>query len=356
MNVLPGERSKVSSILPSFMVVQRLWPQRAKSLLNFVLGPVLFLLIAFSIYRQVSAQPGLSDQWQAISDIEFFNRRGILLGLAAIGLMLLNWCLEAFKWRMMVNHLMPLNFTRALLSVLAGLSFTMLTPNRMGEFLGRLLYMPNESRFRAASLTALSSLSQLIVTVGAGIAGFLYLQNPLTDVDRFPLLLSNALVFGLLLFLIVALIIYFNVGAFIRWIEPWPAIRKYTPLIHAIGQIERRELAFYLLLSALRYAVFILQYALFFHLFHIHIAWQPLVAATATLFLILAMVPTISLAELGVRGQASLFVYGMFSQDSVGILLAAGLVWVINIVLPAFAGSLILLSVKLFDKSSPESA
>jgi hypothetical protein len=81
-----------------------------------------------------------------------------------------------------------------------------------------------------------------------------------------------------------------------------------------------------------------------------------MVASTASMFLILAVVPTISLAELGVRGQTSLFVFGFFHADSLGILAASGVIWLINIIFPALAGSLILLSVKLFGKKSFEAS
>ena len=78
--------------------------------------------------------------------------------------------------------------------------------------------------------------------------------------------------------------------------------------------------------------------------------WSDLVSATAVMFLILAVVPTISLAELGIRGKVSLFVFSLFVSDSLGILVSTALIWLINIILPAVAGSLMMLGVKLFGK------
>jgi hypothetical protein len=65
----------------------------------------------------------------------------------------------------------------------------------------------------------------------------------------------------------------------------------------------------------------------------------------------LAIIPTVSLAELGVRGQVSLFVFSLFTSNSLGIVATAAGMWVINIILPAAAGSLLLLRVKLFSKA-----
>jgi hypothetical protein len=69
------------------------------------------------------------------------------------------------------------------------------------------------------------------------------------------------------------------------------------------------------------------------------------------MFLMLAIIPTIALAELGIRGQVSLFVFGLFSNNSLEILVAIAAIWIINIIFPAVAGSFMLLTVKLFRKT-----
>jgi hypothetical protein len=66
------------------------------------------------------------------------------------------------------------------------------------------------------------------------------------------------------------------------------------------------------------------------------------------MFLILAVVPTIALAELGVRGKISIFLFGAFSTNTLGIVLTASTIWLINLILPALAGSLFVLGIKLF--------
>jgi hypothetical protein len=86
----------------------------------------------------------------------------------------------------------------------------------------------------------------------------------------------------------------------------------------------------------------------------IEIGWANMVAGTSAMFLMLAVIPSVSLAELGIRGKTSLYIFGIFSTNSLGILVASGVVWLINIIFPALAGSLILLGVKLFGKVSLE--
>lgn len=238
---------------------------------------------------------------------------------------------------------------------MAGVSFTMLTPNRMGEFLGRVLYLPDGSRVRAATLMVLGSLSQLVITLFFGVAGVILLMVWTPDIKAQTMgwsnLLVNALLYGSFLVILIGLFIYFNIGWLIRQIEKLPAFSKYAYYMHIIGEIHYLELLKILSISILRYSVFLVQYALVFRFFEVGIPMLPLMAGTATMFLMLAIIPTIALVELGVRGQVSLFVFGLFSTNSLEILVATAVIWIINIIFPAVAGSFILLTVKLFRKT-----
>jgi hypothetical protein len=66
------------------------------------------------------------------------------------------------------------------------------------------------------------------------------------------------------------------------------------------------------------------------------------------IFLVLAIIPTFAIAELGLRGNVSLKLIGLFSTNSLGISITTATIWIINLVLPAIAGSLLILSVKIF--------
>ena len=68
------------------------------------------------------------------------------------------------------------------------------------------------------------------------------------------------------------------------------------------------------------------------------------------MFLALAIVPTIALAELGIRGKLSIYLFGLFSTNTLGIILTASTIWLINLIVPALAGSLFMVGIKLFKK------
>jgi hypothetical protein len=67
-------------------------------------------------------------------------------------------------------------------------------------------------------------------------------------------------------------------------------------------------------------------------------------------FLALAVIPSITLVELGIRGEISLHLIGIFAGNNLGILLTSVSVWFINLIMPALAGSLLILSIKIFKQ------
>jgi hypothetical protein len=80
----------------------------------------------------------------------------------------------------------------------------------------------------------------------------------------------------------------------------------------------------------------------------VDIEWGQCFWAVSVIFLVLAIIPTFAIAELGVRGKVSLKLIELFSTNSLGISIATVTIWIINLVLPAIAGSLLILSIKIF--------
>ena len=68
----------------------------------------------------------------------------------------------------------------------------------------------------------------------------------------------------------------------------------------------------------------------------------------SVVFLVLAVVPTIALAEVGIRGKISLELFGLFSINNIGIITASVGIWCINLVIPSLLGSLLILRIKIF--------
>ena len=327
-------------------------PKRIRFFLNYFVGPVLFVVMAFSIYQQVQHQDDWMQKWQIIKTSLVGSEAWRLY--VVIGLMLVNWGIEARKWQLLLRHMKRISFGKAYKSVLSGVAFTMVTPNRMGEFIGRVFYVEDGQRIRAATLTIVGSMSQLIITLLAGVVGIVVLRENIAtspERDGLSFFWINGLVFGTMAVIVVLLLFYFKISWLVRVAEKIPGLQRYIYFVALLDDFKATELLHIMSLSAVRFVVFVSQYMLLFTLFDVHIPWWQGSCAVSVMFLILAIIPMPGIAELGIRGRASIALFMIFSNNPVGILVTTGSIWLINIILPAVLGSLLILNVKLFTKN-----
>lgn len=317
-----------------------------KILINWLLGPVLFLIISFSLYRQVMQQPDLGQRWEQIKT-SWQSWQFLLV----IVLMFLNWGIEAAKWKLLVQHMQPISFLKAYQSVLAGCSVTMLTPNRIGEYGGRMLFVAPQHRIKAISLTITGSISQLLITMIMGCTGLFFLRffshnndNALSVLPHFwgDVLIYFSVVSTLLLFLF-----YIRLGWLVRLMEKLPALHKLVQHIAVLDHFTGKQLLQLMGLSMLRYLVFVLQYVLLLQVMEVGISFGLSFWLITVFYLVMAVAPTIGFLELPVRVKASLQLMQLYSSNTLGIQTAALAIWLINLVVPAILGSILILGIKI---------
>lgn len=324
--------------------------RRFKYFINYFLGPLLFIWLSYSIFNQIRQQPGLEQSWQHIRDS--FNSSRIWLLLAVLLLMLVNWSIETVKWKLAVQRIQSVDFFTALKAVLSGVSFSVMTPNRVGEYLGRVLYMEEGKRLKAISLTIAGSISQLIVTLVMGLGALLVLQKPVLDNGMITAFWMKMMIYGVLGAVMILTLFYFRLAWLVRWVDRLPGSRRYAWLLESLEHFNATLLLQLLSLSTLRFIVFIIQYYLLFRLFDVDVSWWQGWWAVSLSFLVMAVIPTIALiTDLGLRGKVSLQLLGMFSSNQLGISLTAVSIWFINLIIPAIAGSLLILSIRKIFKN-----
>src|SRR3546814_9635332 len=68
--------------------------------------------------------------------------------------MLMNWFTESLKWQYLCLQFQPISLIKAIESVLCGLAWAVFTPNRIGEYGGRVLFlMPRKRIFGIIGMT-----------------------------------------------------------------------------------------------------------------------------------------------------------------------------------------------------------
>ncbi len=326
--------------------------KKYKIILNWIIGPILFAWLSVSIYKQVTEQQNLPQAWQAIK--ASFNTGEKWYLLSVVLLMFVNWGLEARKWQFLVRNIQQLSFWRAYKAIFTGQAVALNTVNSVGEYVGRVMYLEEGNRLRSVAVSLVGSFSQIIVTMVLGIAGLVFLNLGFIDATHHLQGVSVFWLKGLLYLLsfgtVVLILIYFNLSWLTLLAEKIPFVARYRYLVEQLENFHNKELTRILLLSFIRYIVFVVQYLLLLRFFHVQANVMQLAWMVCIYFLVLAVVPTIPVAELGLRGEAGKQLFGLLSTNTLGILFTAAFIWFINRAVPAVAGSLFILGVKLFKK------
>jgi hypothetical protein len=317
-----------------------------KILINYFLIPVLFVLLSWSLYKQIINQEDLSLRWQQIKNSWQDERLWLVLLLLFV-----NWGLEARKWQILMSHIQPFSFFRAYKSVLSGCSVTMLTPNRIGEYGGRILYVEEGNRIKAISLTIVGSISQLVVTMVMGCCGLIILRffshNNDNALNVLPDFWSSILIYLSIVITVFLLLFYLRLGWLVRLIEKVPGTQKAVTHISVLDEFDNQQLARILFLSFVRYLVFVGQYILLLKVMQVDIFSLVSFWLISVFYLVLAIAPTLGFIELPIRAKASWEILKFYTTNQLGVGTAALGIWLINLVVPAVIGGLLILSVKI---------
>ena len=323
-----------------------------KIFLKYIIGPLLCVWLFYSLYQQIKAQTNLHQSIALMKDAPFGTQAWKFW--MVIFLALVNWGLEARKWQLLLLPIQKISFFRAYRSVLSGLALSLNTPNRMGEYGGRILYVQEGSRIRAISLSIAGSISQLIVTLVLGCVGLAYLlffqkahSGPIMGLSVFWI---ETLLFISSLISLLLILFFFRLSWLVRLIDKIPAAAKIVKYISVLEEFTAKLLLRLLSLSFFRYLVFVIQYILLLQVLNVEIFWVDCFWIISILFLVLAIVPSFAIADLGIRGKFSTELLNIYSSNTVGILGTTFGIWFINLFIPALAGGILILGIKLFKE------
>ncbi|MDA7836848.1 hypothetical protein N9A49_05520 [Salibacteraceae bacterium] len=86
----------------------------------------------------------------------------------------LNWSMEVIKWKILISTQFEVKWKTALKGVLSGVTFGVFSPNRLGEFVGRVLALAPDRRISGSLLSFVNGLAQTLATFSFGVFGLVY--------------------------------------------------------------------------------------------------------------------------------------------------------------------------------------
>jgi uncharacterized membrane protein YbhN (UPF0104 family) len=248
--------------------------------------------------------------------------------LLALLLVPVNWFFEWRKWTLTLAvvdiYTQPATKLNAFF---AGIVTGMLTPNMLGNFIGRIYYFDRKHRIALVILTLVTNYAQFIASIFLGIVALLIL-------NKSPWILDIAQLNWFFIFLaILFLLIYFN----FEWVFKY--IKRKTRMYLLIRNLQRRRVFRWKILglSLLRHAVFTLQFSLMLSAFGEDFSFHTMLWIWQ-FYLWLTLAPSLFLGKLAIRESVAIWVLTAAGMGELTIVISSFLIWVFNLLLPTVIG------------------
>ncbi len=299
--------------------------------LGFKAGVTLLLLGA--LYYQIGYNKRMGALWQAASQSTAFPWL-----FAAALLMPLNWGFETLKWHGLIRRFSTLTFWQAYQSVMAGVAVSLFTPNRIGEYGGRVLLVEDGNGWRAVGATLMGSISQMVALLSGGIIGLALFASSYFHWESYLLwsvtATGAALATGVLLVywyidLLALVAMKFKISS------RWKPLAEILALFQSYEKTELKRALFY---SWARYLTYCFQYWLLLRFFGVEIGLTTALPGVATIFFLQTSVPLPPAISLLARGEIALLIWTAFGANEFSVLAATFGLFILNLCLPALLG------------------
>lgn len=268
---------------------------------------------------------------QAITNfnVEFF--------LIVLALVPLNWYFEFQKWKITLKALQSFSRKESIESFLSGIFSGFITPNFIGNFIGRVLYYPFKIRPKIILFTLLASYSQFLttITIGALFMCFYPSENEFLSAQYHWVIFALIVISWVLYFTFEKLQLYK-----IKFLAFFRHFTLYQPNLGLKIQ--------YIVFNLLRYVVFSVQYLLILNVFLEDFNLGLIVPITAIYFWS-TLIPNFIWGKLFLRESVALVILLPIIDNPNIILLASFSLSLINQIIPAIVGIPYLMKKKKYE-------
>jgi uncharacterized membrane protein YbhN (UPF0104 family) len=258
-----------------------------------------------------------------------------------------NWAAETLKWLHLIRHSEKISFWKAYEAVLAGVTFSSFTPNRVGEFGGRILFLKPENMAKGIISTFVGSWAQQAIIVSLGYLGCVYFLYLFYSIEKY---LLTGIFFIALLLIVTILYIFLNLEMFvprfrkIQFFYRFPSLLKH---VNTIRLYTKKDLQKTLFWALMRYLIYCVQYYFMLRFFGINVPILGGASGIATIYLVQTSIPLPPVMGLLARNEVALQVWGKFGANPISISATTISLFAINLIIPAFIGLILILKANL---------
>lgn len=270
--------------------------------------------------------------------IEFIELKHPLLFLLAFMLMPFNWLCEWRKWKIILHKVKFQSTNKiAFNAFLAGIVSGMLTPNMLGNFIGRIFYFQRRDRVAITVLTLFSNYAQFATSIILGIVCILILnETPFGLIPGYFIWIAIPVIF--ILFVLHFYFDFFFVKIFKRRLSGL----KITSVNRLLSGFHWKIFFW----SLLRLVIFAIQFFLVLIAFGADFNLELFMWIGQYYFWV-TLAPSLFFGKIVIRDSIAIWILSFLVLDSASIVAASFSIWTINLLLPTVLSLLFLRSKKV---------
>jgi len=319
-----------------------IFPSNSRNL-GYLLKATVLGVFIFLLYRSFHQQENLTLLFNTFTQKLQSDRISHLV--IALLMVYLNWRLEAIKWQKLLQPVQSLTMKEAFRAVLIGLTTSIFTPNRIGEYVGRVITIDRKKKLGAVSALSLGSFTQLLMLSCLGILALGYLALHSYRLPYAPsiswfmaILLVTFVFIGLLNISSIYRVLKIHFGSY------WP---KIWSQLDFLAKLPKGYFVAISWITFFRIVIYVLQYWLLIRFFQIEVRADLAIATILVGYFIQSGLPLPTLLALVARGEITLLLWNFFAVNELSILAASYGLWVINVVLPALVGMIYVMKIRI---------
>jgi len=320
--------------------------RQAKKNISIIIK-ITILVLAFGFIVQI-----LTDN-QNITDFRSLTKSITTLNVwiviaTLILLMFLNWFLEALKWKYLLRNVENISTWRAIESVFCGLTWAVFTPNRIGEYGGRVFFLSPRKRVIGLISMSVGAIGQMVITNVLGSMALLWFVGSFMNLN---VIVNFALTFLVAIFCSFFLVFYFNIQLIDSLLAKVKFIKPFRRFFSILAKYKKADLLRILTYCLSRFAVFTSQYCVVILLLIPEIPIFSMLMVLFILFFIQSALPSLDIFDIGVRALTATYFFGFLTDQKVAIMTATACIWLVNLIIPAILGSAFVLKINFFGNT-----
>ena len=290
------------------------------------LGLLLFIIYAVNVQKIINA----------------FNQADKFILFLASLLAILNVYFQYLKWKLVCNNLLnERDKKKIILSLFYGFSAGSFTPARIGEYFGRAILFSERPLIQITAATVIDKLFTLIVVIVLGSISMLFYLK-----FSFIFIILSVILSGIIIALIMKKGSSISENRFFKKLVRFKIISSLYTKLSFMRNVDKSFSLKLLFLSILFYVCFIAQFALLVSAFSLHANFINYLWAGGLVMFVKSVIPPISLGELGIREGVSVYFVKQLGENAAVGFNASISLFLINILLPALIGLILLLKRK----------